>query len=124
MEHREPLGSPGVRKMQNQPGSLLSHSNPGAPKAEDTAEGTAPPPEVLLPPWHPLSFWLSHLFLPFVLPFFLALSIAFSAILSHSFFLSLPFVLSLFPELSACNSLPSWLHSLTPVHGQFLGLSF
>lgn len=63
-------------------------------------------------------------FLPFVLPFFLALSTAFSATLSHCFFLSLSFVLSLFPKLSACNSLPSCLHSLTPVHDQFLGLGF
>lgn len=102
-------GAPRVRKMHKQPGSFLSHSNPAANKAEDAAGVTAPPLEVLLPPWHPLSFWLSHplshLLLPFVLPFFLALSIAFSAILSCFFFLSLPFVLSPFPKLSACNSL-------------------
>lgn len=109
-------GAPRVRKMHNQPGSF-PHANPGAHKAEDTAGGTAPPLEVLLPPGHPLSFWLSHplshLFLPFVLPFFLALSITFSAILSCSFFspsllfsppfLSLlPVTLSAFPASLPC----------------------
>lgn len=50
MDGHRAQGAPWVRKMHNQPGSFLSHSNPGANKAEDTAGVTAPPLEVLLPP--------------------------------------------------------------------------
>lgn len=86
MDGHRAQGAPRVKKLHNQPGSCLSHSNPGANKAEGTAGVTAPPLEVLLPPEHSLSFQLSHslshFFLCFVLSFFLALSITFSAILS------------------------------------------
>lgn len=118
MDGHRAQGAPWVKKLHDQPGSCLSHSNPGANKAEGTAGVTAPPLEVLLPPEHPLSFQLSHplshLFLSFVLSFFLALSIAFSAILLRSFYPpsflfphSPPFPSSLSVTLSAfLTSLP------------------